>query len=226
MTAPRRRTALVTGAARGIGAAITARLAKAGVEVLGPSRQELDLSRPESIELFMEAHQGDGIDILVNNAGVNVLQPLEQVDDETWHAVMQVNVRAPFRLIQGFAGGMKARGWGRIVNMSSVFSLVTKERRSSYSTVKSALNGLTRTAAVELGPHGILVNAVCPGYVETDLTRQNNSPADLERIRATIPLGRLAQPEEIAAFVAFLCSDENTYITGQNLVVDGGFICQ
>jgi 3-oxoacyl-[acyl-carrier protein] reductase len=221
-----RRTALVTGARRGIGATIAARLARDGFNVLAPTRQELDLARPEAIDRFIEQRQADGVDVLVNNAGINVLQPLEQVDDATWATVVQVNVRAPFRLIQGFAGGMKSRGWGRIVNMSSIFSLVTKERRSSYSAVKSALNGLTRTAAVELGRHGVLVNAVCPGYVDTDLTRQNNSPADLERIRATIPVGRLAQPEEIAAFVAFLCSEENTYITGQTLVIDGGFTCQ
>lgn len=221
-----RRIALVTGARRGIGAAIAARLANDGLEVLAPTRQELDLSSPEAIDRYVAARAGDGVDVLVNNAGINVLQPLEQVDDATWAEVMQVNVRAPFRLIQGFAGGMKARGWGRIVNMSSVFSLVTKERRSSYSTVKSALNGLTRTAAVELGRHGVLVNAVCPGYVDTDLTRQNNSPADLERITATIPVGRLARPEEIAAFVAFLCSDANAYVTGQCLVIDGGFVCQ
>jgi 3-oxoacyl-[acyl-carrier protein] reductase len=221
-----RRTALVTGARRGIGATIAARLARDGFNVLAPTRQELDLARPEAIDRFIEQRQADGVDVLVNNAGINVLQPLEQVDDATWATVVQVNVRAPFRLIQGFAGGMKSRGWGRIVNMSSIFSLVTKESRSSYTTVKSALNGLTRTAAVELGRHGILVNAVCPGYVDTDLTRQNNSPADLERIRATIPVGRLAKPEEIAAFVAFLCSEENTYITGQTLVIDGGFTCQ
>ncbi len=220
------RTALVTGARRGIGATIAARLAGDGFSVLAPTRQELDLARPDAIDRFIQRRQGDGVDVLVNNAGINVLQPLEQVDDETWAAVMQVNLRAPFRLVQGFADGMKARGWGRIVNMSSVFSLVTKEKRSSYTTVKSALNGFTRTAAVELGRHGILVNAVCPGYVDTDLTRQNNSPSDLERIRATIPLGRLAQPEEIAALVAFLCSEENTYITGQTLVIDGGFVCQ
>jgi 3-oxoacyl-[acyl-carrier protein] reductase len=220
------RTALVTGAARGIGAAIAARLSRDGLRVLAPTRDELDLASPASIDRFVRERQGEGVDVLVNNAGINVLRPLEEVDDATWAAMMQVNVRAPFRLLQGFAPGMKARRWGRVVNMSSMFSLVTKELRSSYTTAKSALNGLTRTAAVELGPHGVLVNAVCPGYVETALTRQNNSPADLERILATIPVGRMAQPEEIAAFVAFLCSDENAYITGQSLVIDGGFTCR
>jgi 3-oxoacyl-[acyl-carrier protein] reductase len=102
---------------------------------------------------------------------------------------------------------------------------VTKEQRAAYSTVKSGLNGLTRTLAVELGPSNVLVNAVGPGYVETELTRQNNSPEDLKRIANSIPLGRLAQPAEIAKFVAFLCSDDNSYTTGQLLLIDGGFTC-
>jgi 3-oxoacyl-[acyl-carrier protein] reductase len=150
---------------------------------------------------------------------------LEDLDDDLWTQTYQVNLHAPFRLIQGFAPGMKARGWGRIVNVSSVFSLVTKERRAAYSATKSGLNGLTRTVAVELGPSNILVNAVCPGYVETELTRQNNSPADIQRIAATVPLRRLAQPQEIARLVAFLVGEENAYITGQLVIIDGGFLC-
>ena len=129
-------------------------------------------------------------------------------------------------LLQGVAPGMKARGWGRVVNISSIFGVVTKERRGAYSAVKAGLNGLTRTAAVELAPFGVLVNSVCPGYVATDLTRQNNSPADLEKIAATIPAGRLAEPEEIARFVAWLCGEANTYLTGQTILVDGGFTCR
>jgi len=220
------RTALVTGAARGIGAAIAARLERDGVAVLRPTRAELDLASPESIDRWLASHAQHAVDILVNNAGINVLQGLEEVDDATWQKVVQVNLRAPFRLIQGFAKGMKERHWGRIVNISTVFSIVTKARRSSYTTVKSGLNGLTRTSAVELGPFGILVNALCPGYIDTDLTRQNNSPADLERIRASIPLERLARPEEMAEVVAFLVSEANSYVTGQLIVADGGFSCQ
>jgi 3-oxoacyl-[acyl-carrier protein] reductase len=120
---------------------------------------------------------------------------------------------------------MAARGWGRILNLSTIFSVVTKERRAAYAMTKSALNALTRSVAVEFGPAGVLVNALAPGYVDTALTRQNNSPAALEAICATIPLRRLAAPAELARIAAFLVSDENSYLTGQTIVADGGFIC-
>jgi 3-oxoacyl-[acyl-carrier protein] reductase len=226
MSAASARTALLTGAARGIGAAIAAALTECGIRIVSPSRQELDLADPASVDRFIAANSVVPVDILVNNAGINVIKPLEKIDDAVWDAMFQVDLRAPFQLLRAFAPQMKARGWGRVVNLSSVFSLVSRERRIAYTTMKSGLNGLTRAAAVELGPYGVLVNAVCPGYVETALTRENNSPAELEEIRATIPLRRLAQPAEIARFVAFLCSDDNTYITGQMLAIDGGFTCQ
>jgi NAD(P)-dependent dehydrogenase (short-subunit alcohol dehydrogenase family) len=217
--------AIVNGGSRGIGAAIVEELLRRGVKVLAPSRQELDLADSESVSRFVEGRAEECVDILVNNAGINPIRSLEDITEDAWEETYEINLHSPFRLIQAFAPGMKKRGWGRVVNISSMFSLVTKEKRAIYSATKSGLNGLTRTLAVELGANGILVNAVCPGYVETELTRQNNSPDDLERIAATIPLRRLAQPEEIARFVGFLCSDENTYITGQMLVADGGFTC-
>jgi NAD(P)-dependent dehydrogenase (short-subunit alcohol dehydrogenase family) len=226
MSKPFKKTALLTGGSRGIGAAIAETLIERGVAVVAPGRQELDLADPVSVDQFIAAQAGKRIDILINNAGINILKPLEEIDDVVWQQMNQVNLHAPFQLLQGFAPRMKVRRWGRIVNISSVFSLVTRERRISYTTMKSGLNGMTRAAAVELGPCGILVNAVCPGYVQTEMTRQNNSEAELDRIHGTIPLRRLAEPREIARFVAFLCSEENTYITGQLLVIDGGFACQ
>ena len=221
------RTALVTGGARGIGAAIAAALTDRGLRVLTPTRQELDLADSSSVERFVSRHQesGEHVDILVNNAGINFINPIERISQEMWLQTFQVNLHSPFRLVQALAPAMKTQNWGRIINISSVFSTVTKEHRAVYSTVKSGLNGLTRTLAVELGPSNVLVNSVGPGYVETELTRQNNSPEDIQRIAGNIPLRRLAQPGEIARFVAFLCSDENTYITGQLLLIDGGFTC-
>lgn len=217
--------ALVTGASRGIGAATAQALREQGVDVLTPTRQELNLDDPASIQTYVQA-QGGQIDILVNNAGINVLDALEDIAPDNWQRMVQVNLTAPLLLIQGLTGGMKARNWGRIVNLSSIFGVVTKERRGAYSAVKAGLNGLTRTAAVELAPHGVLVNSICPGYVETELTRANNSPEELQKIAATIPLNRLAAPEEIARMIALLCSDANTYLTGQTLIVDGGFTCR
>ena len=179
-----------------------------------------------SIQSYIHAHKDAGIDVLVNNAGINILNDINQVKDRDWQAMLQVNLTAPMQLIQGLAPTMKTLGWGRIVNMSSIFSLVTKEQRSAYSVTKSGLNALTRTAAVELAAHGILVNAVCPGYVETEMTRANNAPVALAAIASSIPIQRLAQPVEISNVVVFLCSEGNTYLTGQTIVVDGGFTCK
>ena|SRR5258708_18664219 len=220
------RTVLITGGARGIGAAIATELSARGCAIVAPTRQEMQLADPQSVDRYITANAGLAVDILINNAGINFLKALAELDAATWSSMMQVNVTAPLRLIQAFSPGMQQRRWGRILNVSSIFGIVTKERRMAYSMTKAALNGMTRTAAVELGPNGVLVNSLCPGYVDTALTRQNNSPADITAIEAGIPLRRLAQPEELARVAAFLCSEENTYLTGQSVVVDGGFLCK
>ena len=161
-----------------------------------------------------------------DNAGINNLRALPELDSATWAQMQQVNVTAPLCLMQWAAPFMRGQKWGRILNISSILSLVAKEKRAAYSMTKAAINSLTRTAAVEFGPDGILVNAICPGYVATELTTKNNSPAALKTIIDSIPLRRLAQPEELARLAGFLCSEENTYLTGQSVVADGGFTCQ
>lgn len=220
------KTVLVTGASRGIGAAIAEILQSRGWKVLRPGRADLDLSNVESVARFCQKLPGLGVDALVNNAGVNHLAALADISESDWNEMLTVNVTAARMLMQAAAPGMATRRWGRVVNISSIFGLVTKPRRAAYSATKSALNALTRAAAVELGSAGVLVNAVCPGYIGTDMTRQNNSPQDLSAICSTIPLGRLGSPSEIGKVVAFLCSDDAAYITGQMIVVDGGFTCQ
>ena len=216
------RTALVTGASRGIGAAVAARFAASGATVLAPSRAEMDLNDGGSITAYLE-RLNTPVDILVNNAGVNWPQSLVDLDDERLDETLSVNLAGPARLARGIAPGMVTRSYGRIVNVSSMFALVSYEGRAAYAASKAGLIGLTRTMALELARAGVLVNAVAPGYVATDLTRQNNSPARLAEIEKLIPLGRLAEPEEIAELVAFLCSGRNSYITGQVLVCDGGY---
>ncbi|OAM89578.1 SDR family oxidoreductase [Termitidicoccus mucosus] len=220
------RTVLITGGARGIGASIAAALSARGDRVIAPPRVELDLSSPASIEAYITAQRELPVDILVNNAGINVLNPIGGITWDTWQAMLQTNLSSALRLIQAYAPGMQARGWGRILNVSTIFSLVTKEHRAAYSMTKAALNALTRSAAVEFGPAGVLVNALAPGYVDTALTRQNNSPEAIAALTAAIPLRRLAQPEELARAAVLLVSEENTYLTGQTIVVDGGFTCQ
>jgi len=220
------RIALITGASRGIGRAIAEAFQTAGWELLTPSREELDLASPESVLSYCERAKEQEIQALVNNAGINIIQPLSAIGEEDWQKMFQINVTAPRQLIQAVTPGMRRKKHGRIVNISSIFGVVSRQHRASYSVTKAAINALTRTAAIELGPDQILVNSVCPGYVETELTHQNNSPEQLRNICEAIPLGRLAQPREIASVVRFLCSEENSYLTGQNILIDGGFTCQ
>jgi 3-oxoacyl-[acyl-carrier protein] reductase len=218
------RTALVTGASRGIGAAIAQKLESDGCRIVTPTRKELDLASERSIEAYLSTLK-DPVDILVNDAGINRIANLDAVQNMDLTDTLQVNLLAPFRLVQFLAPQMMARKFGRIVNISSVWSLVSKAGRISYTMSKAAINAMTRSLSVEYAPYNVLVNAVAPGYVLTDLTRQNNSEADLEKIRQLIPLKRLAEPLEIAQVVAFLCSEHNTYLTGQTIFVDGGYSC-
>jgi NAD(P)-dependent dehydrogenase (short-subunit alcohol dehydrogenase family) len=218
------RTALVTGASRGIGAAIASKLTDSGCKVLAPSRVELDLASESSVEAYLASLEKP-VDILVNDAGINRVAMLENIQGRDISDTLQINLLAPFRLIQFLAQQMKARNYGRIVNISSLWGVVSREGRISYSMSKTALNGMTRSLAVELAPYNVLVNAVAPGYVMTDLTRQNNTPAEIEKISQQIPIQRLARPQEIADVVAFLCSEQNTYLVGQTIIVDGGYSC-
>lgn len=219
------RTALVTGAARGIGAAIAAQLRGAGATVLTPARDELDLSSNDSIDSYLSV-LGRSVDVLVCNAGINRLGRSTEITDTDIAEMFQVNLISYMRLVRGLAPGMIERKYGRITSISSIWSIISRDRRIAYSATKAGLNGMTRALAIELAPHNVLVNAVAPGYVNTELTRQNNSDQEIEGIKNTIPLRRLAEPSEIAEVVSFLCSARNSYITGQTVVADGGFTCQ
>ena len=219
-----RYTVLVTGASRGIGKAIADRFAALGYTVLRPSRQEMNLADGASIEAFVAGCPA-AVDILINNAGINPLAGVAELTDQDMGETLRVNLEAPLRLIRAFAPGMKERRFGRIINIASVFGVVSKARRTIYSTTKSGLIGLTKAAAVELAPFDVLVNAVAPGFVDTELTHQNNTPEQIDALCRAIPQRRLASPEELAMAVTFLGGADNTYITGQTLVVDGGFTC-
>ncbi len=217
-------TALITGASRGIGLAIATLFKEEGIKVLAPTRGEMNLMSDKSIDDYL-GQLDEPVDILVNNAGINILGTTSQITDPDLDAMIRTNLLAPLRLIKGVVPGMEHRRHGRIVNISSIWSAISKKGRVLYSTTKSGLNGMTRSMALELAQHGILINSVAPGYVNTELTRQNNSEEELQAIAETSPLGRLAEPGEIAQLVYFLCSEKNSYITGQTLFIDGGFTC-
>lgn len=218
------RIALVTGASRGIGRAVADTLRRDGYWVLDPSRSEMDLSDPTSIAAYCS--HVERIDAIVNNAGINTLARLEKLTDGVLDDMLQVNLKAPLQLVRALAGKMGGERPGRIVNLSSIWAFVSKEGRGGYTAAKAAIRGITQTLALELAPHNILVNAVAPGFVDTELTRQNNTPEQIASLAAAIPLGRLARTEEIAELVAFLASERNTYITGQTILIDGGYTCR
>ncbi len=221
------RIALVTGASRGIGEAIARILSEQGNQVLTPSREEMDLNIAASITTYIDhlLSTDTHIDILVNNAGINKIANVGNISARDLQETMQVNTFAAIQLIQSLAPGMQKNHFGRIVNISSIWSMVSKIGRTNYSMSKSALNALTRSLAVELAPDNVMINSVAPGFVLTDLTRKNNTAAELEKIKQNIPIKRFAAPDEIAQVVAFLCSENNSYLTGQTLVVDGGYTC-
>lgn len=218
------RTALITGASRGIGAVIKNLFQENGIEVYSPTRTEMDLNSNKSIEKYINSLDAD-IDILVNNAGLNNLAGIEEINDEKQDQMLQINLVAQMRLIKLLSTGMVKRRYGKIVNMASIWCDYSKERRILYSIAKAGVKGLTTAAAVELSKYNILVNAVAPGFVNTEMTAQNNTPDQIKELSESLPIKRLADPIEIAELVYFLCSDKNTYVTGQTIYVDGGFSC-
>ncbi len=217
------RKALVTGGSRGIGAAVAEQLRKDGYEVYAPPRSELDLTDEEGIERFLETYRETTFDVLVNNAGLNDIHPVEDITDEELDRMMRVNLLAPLRLIRGVVPNMKKQGYGRIVNIGSIWGLAGKPGRTVYAATKHGIHGITQTLAVELAPFNILINTVCPGFTLTELTYKNNSPEQIREISGYIPIGRMARPEEQAKVVCYLAGEGNTYITGQQLAVDGGY---
>jgi 3-oxoacyl-[acyl-carrier protein] reductase len=232
------KTYIVTGASRGIGKEIVINLLNAGANVIGTStKQTSDELKHENLQMeyanFINVDEVDAfcermssikkIDGLINNAGINIIKPLDQISHKDYADVIALNLTAPFMISQAIANKMKEQGGGRIVNIASIWSRISKPKRTIYTTSKTGLVGLTRAMAVELAPYGIYVNCVSPGFTLTDLTQQSLSTEEIDDLSQKIPLGRMADPAEIAQFVCYMCSEQNTYITGQNIVIDGGF---
>ena len=215
--------ALITGASRGIGKAIKNLFEERGIIVYSPSRQEMDLRSNESIEHYVSTL--DNVDILVNCAGINELASIEEMTEEKLQEMIQVNLIAQTGLIKYITPVMKRQNYGRIVNFASIWCDFSKERRIMYSIAKSGVKGLTTATAVELSKYNILVNAVAPGFVNTEMTSQNNTPEQIKMLAEALPIKRLAEPKEIAEFVYFLASEKNSFITGQTIFIDGGFSC-
>src|SRR5471030_611934 len=231
----KQRTFLITGASKGIGRALSERLAKAGHHVVGLARNADDASFPGTLvaldlsdtqataATLAELATTYSFDGIVNNLGFIRLSKLGEIDLGDLDDSFRLNTRPAVQTVQALLPTMKEKGWGRIINMSSLIVLGMAER-TAYAAAKSAMVSFTRTWALELAQTGITVNSVAPGPTETELFRANN-PIGSEgeaRYLAGVPMGRLGQPEEIAAAIAFLLSEQSGFITGQTLFVDGG----
>jgi 3-oxoacyl-[acyl-carrier protein] reductase len=229
------RTAVVTGGTRGIGFAIAERLIADGARVVvtgsrqdavGPAGSEyhgIDFADRSALDAFAARLANRAVDILVNNAGVNRIAPFAEIDPADFDRIHDINLRAAFVLCRAVLPGMRRRRYGRIVNISSIFGVISKELRASYSASKFGLDGMTAALAAECAADNVLANCVAPGFVDTELTRTVLGDAGIAELTARVPARRLGRPEEIASLVAWLAGPENTYLTGQTVVIDGGF---
>jgi len=227
--------AVVTGATRGIGYAIAERLLKDGLEVIvtgtkkngkypaGSSYYKVDFLDEDSTNKFINFLKKQQINILVNNAGINKISEFSSIDINDFDRILRINLRAPFQICQAVIPYMEKIKWGRIVNLTSVFGNISKEYRAAYSSSKFGLDGMTVALAAEVSEKGILANSVGPGIIDTDMTRDVLGDSGIAKLKGQIPMKRLGQVSEIASLVSWLVSNENTYMTGQNLMIDGGF---
>ena len=222
------KTAVVTGTAHGIGAAIAAALRSDGATVHGVDKDTVDLTKSSAVREFFDGI--GGVDILVNNAGGVVGQvgrPLEDVPDDDWHAIVDANLTTAFHCTRAVVPGMKARGWGRIVNVASGAGLtISRTGIQAYASAKAGMIGFTRQMAAELGPAGITVNCVAPGFILSNPTSREQwesyGPDGQAQMLTSIALRRLGQPEDIANGVQFFVAESANWVTGQTIAIDGG----
>jgi len=240
-------TALVTGATRGIGKQIADDLATLGADVIltGSNPEQVALLNRDAGQVGKGSHHYMAVDFLdqkstrkfldeigkmrkidicINNAGINRINSIDETLVKDWNDINAVNLEAPFLITRVVSKIMKANNYGRIVNISSIFGVISKAKRSIYSISKFGLRGLTVSSAIDLAPYNVLVNTVSPGFVLTELTQRILSKEEMDKLAGQVPLGRFALPDEISKGVLFLVSRHNTYITGQNLIIDGGFV--
>lgn len=242
------KVALVTGGSKGLGRAMARALALAGADIVINSRNVDELEsamaeilhgtdrkgfslvadlckREDTVSLARQALEAMGrVDIVINNAGTNVPGPVDEIKNDDWDRLVELNLSAPMVLVRELAAQMKERRWGRIINISSIFGLCTKEARGSYSATKAGLIGITRTMAQDLGPWNITANAIAPGPISTPLTDRLVQGELRAYFDSMVVLGRWGKPEDLMGPALLLASDAGSYITGSTLLVDGGWM--
>lgn len=244
------RVALITGGSKGLGKAMALGLAESGADIVISSRTEAelkpaldeivkatgrrgryivaDMARREQVQALAAGALDflGRVDILVNNAGTNKPEAIDAITDEKWDEVLEINLSSVMSLTRALVPQMKERRWGRIIHISSVLGFVSKAKRDTYSATKSALLGLARANAIDLGTHGITVNCIAPGPFLTDLPMSLLSDAEKKAFADRTALDRWGQPEEMIGPALLLASDAGSYITGTTLVVDGGWLAK
>ena len=232
------KTALVTGASRGIGRAIALELKSKDFSIIGTATSEagvdaliengiegyiLDLNSPHSISNFWEQLEADkkNISVLVNNAGITRDNIVLRMSDDEWSDIMNVHLNGTFQLCKRSLKMMLKNKWGRIINISSASASIGNRGQSNYAAAKAGVEAFTKSLAKEVGKRDITINAVAPGFIATDMTEQNDG-VNAEYLIKEIPLGRFGEPEEVAGLVNFLCSEKASYITGQTIHINGG----
>ena len=225
----------VTGGTRGIGYAIASAFLEQGSEVHitgtaekghGPSDSiyhSCDFKNTGSLENLCDSMKQLGINVLINNAGINKTGAFVEFSPEDFLSIQQVNLYSAFRLIQAVLPGMISKKWGRIINITSIFSIVSKEYRAPYSASKFGMDGMTASLATEVAESGVLVNSVAPGFIDTELTRKVLGERGMREMATKVPIRRMGRPEEVARLVLWLASNENTFVSAQNIAIDGGF---
>ncbi len=242
------RAALVTGGTKGLGRVIAEALASAGADVVVSARDgqaalrvageiasstgrrargiAADVAVSAQVDsLVAQALDSFGrIDILVNNAGINIRGPIEELDEESWDSVIDTNLKGPWLCCRAVAATMKAQGWGRVINVSSMLGEISMPGRSPYASSKGGLTLLTKTLALEWARDGINVNALCPGPFATEInTPLLNDPAARAQVEANVPLARWGDPVELGPAAVFLASEASSFMTGATLFIDGGY---
>ena len=232
------KTALVTGASRGIGRAIALEFKEKGYSVIGTATSEtgaaelndigiqgyvLDLNSHESIDSFWQKLEDNNqnISLLVNNAGITRDNIVLRMSDEEWSDIMNVHLYGTFQLCKRSLKMMLKSKWGRIINISSASASIGNRGQSNYAAAKAGVEAFTKSLAKEVGKRDITINAVAPGFISTDMT-ENNDGVNEDYLIKEIPLGRFGEPAEVANLVTFLCSEQASYITGQTIHINGG----